>query len=207
MKPDATIEGIRSCPPKANAIAQKFHSIIKTVDDLGALCAVTSNCHLCPKFIVSACDGIGCVYIAANALRWERLAAIAIENELTLADAVAHHCHDVVHIADLNEVTAAEIATHMPPGQNWEMWYVGGPPCQPFPALGAQGLWNDPKSKPLVSFLELRDQLQMLCTRRAVRFRWLMEEVASMPKEVVLEISNMAHCMPVFSMLVILDGF
>ena len=198
VKPNEVIEGIRNCPPKANAIYQKFHSVLKTVDDLGAFCAVTSNCHLSPKFIISACNGIGCVFIAANALRWERLAAISIENNSTLADAVAHHCKDIVHIADLTKVTAAEIAAHMPPGQNYEVWYVGGPPCQPFSALGLQGLWNDPQSKPLVSFIELRDQLQMLCTRKSVKFRWFMEEVASMPKEVILQINDMAHCVPVF---------
>ena len=196
LGPAPLADGLRSRSPKASKIVQDFTSVLKTVDDLGAFCAVISNSHLVPKFIVSACDGIGCVFIAANALRWERLAAVAIENDMALARAVSLHCPDVVHIADLTAVTAAEIAKFMPAGNNWEFWWVGGPPCQLFSALGAQGLWNDAKSKPLLSFLELRDQLQVTCSRRGVRFRWLMEEVASMPKATIAEISNLAQCVP-----------
>ena len=76
------------------------------------------------------------------------------------------------------------------------IFLAGGPPCTPFSCLGKQDTFASTEAKPLLAFVDLRQQLQNLCRERTMQFAWLMEEVATVPSEARDAISGLLKSTP-----------
>ena len=75
---------------------------------------------------------------------------------------------------------------------------VGGPPCPPFsPLSGNPQGWSDPRTGPLRHFVRLKNGLAEACQREGLRFKWFMEEVATMAAVHRDEISRLLDAAPV----------
>ena len=180
------------------AKVQQLREEVKSVPDLGALLLAAGRFSNKPKFIVSACDGMGGIFVAAEYLLWDACVTVAIEKDDVLCKAMKGNVPNIIHMKDLTKVSLQDILEWRPHGTDWELWFAGGPPCQPFSHLVKQKLWEDPNSEPLKAFAALKDALASWCSNEGIDFRWLMEKVASMPAQVVDEISGLLGCSPVF---------
>ena len=158
---------------------------------------IDNNCGL---FVVSVCDGIGAAFVALFLLGY-RAQGIAVENEGHLSAFGAVTWPSLTQDDNVLSLSAADAMAGARAAKAHAVLLVGGPPCPPFSSLSSnpQG-FNDERSAPLVRFVELRDEIGSACAATGMRFRWLMEEVATMEvahraaiTELVGEVPTLIH--------------
>ena len=120
----------------------------------------------------------------------------SVEYEPYLREFIAHHTPNLEHWSDFLALDVEHIWRKIVKGGFSAVLMAGGPPCQPWSALGQQQQWSDPRSCPLIRFFEFRDQLGKKCRAHGIALHWMMEEVGSLTHEAILWISELAGCMP-----------
>jgi hypothetical protein len=149
-----------------------------------------------PLLVVSLCDGIGSIYVTPERLK-RKFRGLAAELD-PHARALTRLRHRRVKVYDdaltfTHEFILQEYRKHRYAG----ILLTAGPPCSPFSSLGQQRGFDDAASKPLLHFMELKDSLEKACSSSAIDFRWLMEEVSSMPQDARETISARLGCSPI----------
>jgi hypothetical protein len=126
----------------------------------------------------------------------KRFRGIAAEMDPHARALAAHHHPKVQSYADALDITSELIMTEFRKRPYSGLLLTAGPPCSPFSSLGSQRGFKDEASRPLLHFLDLHGQLSTDCLRSGVEFRWLLEEVSSMPQDVRETISGRLGTQP-----------
>ena len=87
-------------------------------------------------------------------------------------------------------VTTAEIMRMFSHSGCRRLLLLAGPPCQPFSGLELQHSWSDPRADPPKHTINLVSGLRLECQHQNITFKFLVEEVASMPAKIREEVSD-----------------
>lgn len=147
-------------------------------------------------FVVSVCDGVGAIFEALQQMGCT-FAGHSCEREQHLRKFVAAKWPFLSSSSDVRDLRVDGLADEIKKAGPTCVVLSGGPPCTPFSCLGAERGFGDENSEPLTEFFRLRDALSAFCRDNALRFLWLMEEVASMTRAHRDAISELAGATPV----------
>ena len=115
-----------------------------------------------------------------------------MEKEDQLRNFIRSHTPQVSHWSDFLKLNVQDVWKQITKGGYTSVLLAGGPPCQPWSALGSQKQWSDDRSDPLSYFFVFRDELKALCDTAHVQLHWMVEEVGSITKEAYHWISELA---------------
>ena len=144
-----------------------------------------------PLFVISYCDGIGCVFVALEQLHIDFL-GIAVEQEPACQACTRRHFPHLTFADDVMTFDVEQAVTLASQAGSKTVLLAGGPPCQPFSSAGKQRSFKDPRSAPLTKFLHDTNIARQACAKIGLQFHFLLEEVASMPAEDIAWVSDRA---------------
>ena len=144
-----------------------------------------------PLYVISYCDGIGCVFVALEQLHIDFL-GIAVEREPACRACTQRHFPHLAFEEDVMNFDIEQAVTLASQAGSKALLLAGGPPCQPFSSAGKQRSFKDPRSAPLTKFLHDIGLAKQACAKSGLKFYFLLEEVASMPAEDIAWVSDLA---------------
>ena len=147
-------------------------------------------------FVISVCDGIGAVFVALMAFI-AAVEGIACESMEHLREFTGRTFPGTTSAVDVAALAVADIIAAARRAGADAILLAGGPPCPLFsPLSGNPQGWSDPRTGPLRHFVRLKNELAEACQREGLRFRWFMEEVATMAAVHHDEISRLLDAAP-----------
>lgn len=104
--------------------------------------------------VVSAFDGMGCLYIALKEAGIKVNKYFAIETDKFAIQQTKHNFPDIIHLGDINNVTTEDFR-----GFNIDL-FAGGSPCQGFSFAGAGLNFDDPRSALFFEYIRILKELR-----------------------------------------------
>ncbi len=149
--------------------------------------------------ILDLWSGLGGLLVAALSLGMHCYAVTA-ESNPTAARCAADCFPNAVAVSQVAEVTAQELVPFLRRRSIRGILAGGGSPCQgnSAPNGGRKGLQDERSCEPIELF-RLRNELEALPECQELELIFLLENVASMPREVANQYNMWMQCEPVFS--------